>query len=180
MCWEEGGGAAPAAVEHSGQMWKVHFATASHAEAAELEACTYPSATWHRKKGHSSLRNSLHTWRHPLVIRREATGRVFPVPTPTAPPPQARLAPGRVVGARRGSGGLVGCCLCHLIPNSGLLSASRLAVRAGAILAWIQPTQHFGLSLAVTEPRLRLSMPEPRQMLGYACLHWPSPRGFPG
>lgn len=65
---------------------------ASHAEAAELEACTYPATTWHRKKGHSSLRNSLRTWRHRLVIRREATERVFPAPSPTSPPPQARLA----------------------------------------------------------------------------------------
>lgn len=32
--------AGPAAVEHSGQMWKVHFTAASHEEAAELEACT--------------------------------------------------------------------------------------------------------------------------------------------
>lgn len=74
----------------------------------------------------------------------------------------------------------MGCCLCHPIPDSGSLAATRLVARAGAILAWIQPTQHFGLSLAVTEPRLRLSVPEPRQMLGYMCLRWPSPRGFPG
>lgn len=54
----------------------------------------------------------------------------------------------------------MGCCLCHPILNSGLLSTPRLVVRAGAILAWIQPTQHFGLSPAVTEPRLQLSMPD--------------------
>jgi len=98
--------AALPAVEHSGQMLKVHFATASPAEAAELEACTYLATTWHGKKGHSSLRNSLRTWRHPLVIRREATERVFPIPRTNTPPPQARLAPGRAVGARQGAGGL--------------------------------------------------------------------------
>lgn len=80
-------------------MWKVHFAMANHVEAAEREACTYLAATWHRKKGHSSLRNSLHAWRHPLVIRREATERVLPAPSPTGPPLQPRLAPGRAVGA---------------------------------------------------------------------------------
>lgn len=79
---------------------------ASHAEAAELEACTYLATTWHRKKGHSSLRNSLRTWRHRLVIRRQATERVFPAPSPTSPPPQARLAPGRVVGPGQGVEGL--------------------------------------------------------------------------
>lgn len=79
-----------------------------------------------------------------------------------------------------GSGGLVGCCLCDLIPDFGSHSASQLAERADAILALIQPTQHFGLSPAVTKPRLRLSMPEPCHMLGYVCLRCPSLRGFPG
>lgn len=74
----------------------------------------------------------------------------------------------------------MGCCLWHPILSSGLLSTPWLVVRAGAILAWIQPTQHFGLSPAVTEPRLQLSMPEPRQMLGYVCLLWPSHHSFPG
>lgn len=120
-------------------MWKIHFATANHAEAAELEACTYLAATWHGKKGHSSLRNSLRTWRHPLVIRREATERVFPAPSPTAPPPQAWLAPGRAVGARQGAGGLwdaafairsltLGCCQpltgCQGRSHPGLDSAN--------------------------------------------------------
>lgn len=104
-CAGEREGAAPAAVEHPGQMRRAHFATASPAEAAEPQACTYPAATWHGKKGHSSLRNSLRAWRHPLLTAREATGRVFPAPGPTAPPPQAGLAPSRVAGAVLGAGG---------------------------------------------------------------------------
>lgn len=60
--------------------------------------------------------------------------------------------------------------LCHQIPMSVSLSASWFAESVGAILAWIQPNQHFMLSPAVTEPRLWLSMPEPHQMLGYVCL----------
>lgn len=79
---------------------------ASHVEAAELEACTYLATTWHGKKGHSSLRNSLRTCRHPLVIRREATERVFPAPSLTTPSPQAWRAPGMAVGGGQGVGGL--------------------------------------------------------------------------
>lgn len=99
--------------------------------------------------------------------------------TPAPPPPTGQAGPRKGGGSRAGSRGLVGCCLCHPIPDSESLSASRFAARAGAILAWIQPTQHFGLSLAVTEPKLRLSVPEPCQMLVYMCLRWPSPRGSP-
>lgn len=79
-----------------------------------------------------------------------------------------------------GSRGLVGCCLCHQIPKSVSLSASWFAGSVGSILAWIQPNQHFGLSPAVTKPRLWLSMPQPHQMLEYLCLCWPSTCGFPG
>lgn len=129
-------GATPAAAEHSGQMWKVHFATASHAEAAELEACTYPAATWHGKKGHSSLRNSLHTWRHPLVIRREATGRVFPAPPPPLHrpgwPQEGRWEPGREWGA------------CGMLP---LPSDPRLCV-ALSLPACCEGRSHPGLDSA--------------------------------
>lgn len=89
-CAGEREGAAPAAAEQPGQMRRAHFATASPAEAAEPQACTYPAATWHGKKGHSSRRNSLHAWRHPLLTAREATVRVFPAPPA---PPQPGLAP---------------------------------------------------------------------------------------
>lgn len=137
-CAGEREGAAPAAAEHPGQMRRAHFA--SPAEAAEPQACTYPAATWHGKKGHSSRRNSLHAWRHPLLTAREATGRVFPVPQPLR-------SPGWPQGA------VLGCCLCHPIPSGR--SQPLLAARAGAVLARIQQTQRFGAEPGCHQAQLR-------------------------
>lgn len=94
--------------------------TLCNAETTEPKSCTYPAATWHGKKGHSSLRNSLHAWRHSLLTEREATGRVFPAPL---------LGPGML--------------LCHPILDS--LSAD---CEGRSHPFPIQLTQHLGLSLS--------------------------------
>lgn len=94
--------------------------TLCNAETTEPKSCTYPAATWHGKKGHSSLRNSLHAWRHSLLTEREATERVFPAPL---------LGPGML--------------LCHPILDS--LSAD---CEGRSHPFPIQLTQHLGLSLS--------------------------------
>lgn len=148
-CAGEREGAALAAAEHPGQMRRAHFA--SPAEAAEPQACTYPAATWHGKKGHSSRRNSLHAWRHPLLTAREATGRVFPVPQPLRSPKEpcwdaACATPSPAVAP-------IPCWLPGQEPSWP--EFSRLSV--------------LGLSPAVTKPSYgRKSASEPRWMLG--CL----------